>query len=230
VRIWRANLESISATELEELGKLLDSAEQARAARFHFVRDRRHYVASRGLLRRLVGEALEQPAASLVFAYGSQGKPAIDAGTRSRPLRFNLSHSAGWAVFALAWDREVGIDLECGARLERDDNSLSDLAARILSARELAIWLALSNDAQRRAAFLRAWTRKEAYAKGTGQGVFGELNRIEVTLDAAAPKSSLLLRSSNASGPMRDWTLHDLPAPENFAAALAVEQIPQPNG
>lgn len=228
VRIWRANLESIPASELEELGKLLDSAENARAARFHFDRDRRHYVASRGLLRRLLGEALKQPAASLVFAYGSHGKPAIAAGTPS-PLRFNLSHSAGWAMFALAWDREVGIDLECAARLDRDGNSLLDLAARILSARELAIWRALSNDAQRRSAFLRAWTRKEAYAKGTGQGVFDELNRIEVALDAAAPKPSFTLSSAHASEPMRNWALHDLPAPEGFAAALAVEQKLQPD-
>jgi 4'-phosphopantetheinyl transferase len=214
----------MSAMELEELSKLLDSAEHARAARFHFDRDRRHYVASRGLLRRLVGEALEQPASSLIFEYGSQGKPAIAAGTRSHRLRFNLSHSAGWAMFALAWDREVGIDLECGARLERDDNSLSDLAARILSARELAIWRALSNDAQQRAAFLRAWTRKEAYAKATGQGVFDELDRIEVALDAAAPKPSFTLCSAHASEPMRNWALYDLSAPEGFAAALAVEQ------
>jgi 4'-phosphopantetheinyl transferase len=223
-------LESMSPAELEELSALLDSAEHARAARFHFERDRRHYVASRGLLRRLLGAALDEPPSALVFEYGLHGKPAIAAaGGQSRILHFNLSHSSGWGMFALAWDREVGIDLECGSRLERDDNSLSDLAARILSPRELAIWRALPNAAQRRAAFLRAWTRKEAYAKATGQGVFDELDRIEVALDAAAPKSSLTLRSVHAQGPMRDWTLHDLSAPEGFAAALAEEQELQPN-
>ena len=133
-------------------------------------------------------------------------------------------------MFALAWDREVGIDLECGSRLERDDNSLSELAARILSSRELAIWRALPDDAQRRAAFLRAWTRKEAYAKATGQGVFDELNRVEVALDAAAPKPALTLRAASPEGRTRDWTIHDLSAPDGFAAALAIEQEPQPAG
>lgn len=230
VRIWRAHLESMSPADLEELSALLDSAEHARAARFHFERDRRHYVASRGLLRRLLGAALDEPASALVFEYGLHGKPAIaTGGAQSRIPHFNLSHSSGWAMFALAWDHVVGIDLECGSRLERDDNSLSDLATRILSARELAIWRALPNAAQRHAAFLRAWTRKEAYAKATGQGVFDELDRIEVALDAAAPKSSLTLRFAHAPGPMRDWTLHDLSAPEGFTAALAVEQKLQPN-
>jgi 4'-phosphopantetheinyl transferase len=77
----------------------------------------------------------------------------------------------------------------------------------------------------REAAFLRAWTRKEAYAKAKGQGLFEELTRIEVALDAAAPKSSLTLRSSTTEGEiMRHWVLHDLSAPDGFAAALAVAQ------
>lgn len=203
---------------------MLDSTERARAARFHFERDQRYYVATRGLLRSLLGTELDKNPATLVFEYGSRGKPSIVAGTHDRVPRFNVSHSSGWAMFALAWDREIGIDLECGSRLEREENSLSQLAARILSIRELAIWRDLPSDAERRAAFLRAWTRKEAYAKATGQGVFDELDRIEVALDAAAPKSLLALRAANSEGQTRDWTIHDLSAPDGFAAALAVEQ------
>jgi 4'-phosphopantetheinyl transferase len=224
VRIWKARLDSMPDADLEELGALLDSVEHARSARFHFEQDRRHYVATRGLLRRLLGTELNKNPSTLVFEYGSHGKPSIVAGTHDRVPRFNVSHSSGWAMFALAWDREVGIDLESGSRLERDENSLSQLAARIFSIRELAIWRDLPSDAERRAAFLRAWTRKEAYAKATGQGIFDELDRIEVALDAAAPKSSLTLPAANAEGRRRGWTIHDLSAPDGFAAALAVEQ------
>ena len=215
VQIWTAHLEALSPVELGELSALLDAAEHARAARFHFERDRRHYVASRGLLRYLLGVALTRPAAGLVFEYGAHGKPAISAAfLQGRTLCFNLSHSAGWAMFALAWDREVGIDLESATRLKRDVNGLSGLAARVLSARELAIWEALPDAAARDAAFLRAWTRKEAYAKATGKGLFDELGSVEVALDAASPKSSLTINGS------RSWTVHDLPAPKGFAAAL----------
>ncbi|HEX7518204.1 MAG TPA: 4'-phosphopantetheinyl transferase superfamily protein [Chthoniobacterales bacterium] len=231
VQIWTAHLEALSPVELGELSALLDAAEHARAARFHFERDRRHYVASRGLLRRLLGTALETPASALVFEYGAHGKPAISAAfLQGRTLCFNLSHSAGWAMFALAWNREVGIDLESASRLKRDVNGLTRLAARVLSARELVIWQALPNAAARDAAFLRAWTRKEAYAKATGQGLFDELICIEVVLDAAAPKSSLTFRLSPREGELtRDWALHDLPAPDGYAAALAVEQRPEKN-
>src|SRR5687768_16039992 len=112
VQLWTAHLEALSPVDHEELNALLDPAERARAARFHFERDRRHYVAARGRLRRLLGAALEQPASALVFEYGVHGKPArAPAVMLDRRLCFNLSHSAGLAMFALAWDRDVGIDL-----------------------------------------------------------------------------------------------------------------------
>jgi 4'-phosphopantetheinyl transferase len=225
VRIWSAHLEALPAPDVEELHSLLDPDERARAGRFHFEKDRRHYIAARGLLRRLLGETLDESPSALVFEYGSHGKPEL-AGfdQHGRTLRFNLSHSSGWAMFALAWDREVGIDLENASRLERDDSSLSGLAARILSARELEVWRSLPDAAQRRAAFLRAWTRKEAYVKATGRGVSDGLERIEVILDAAAPKSSLILTIAQPQQATSSWTLHDLSAPEGFASALTLEQ------
>src|SRR6266851_2349765 len=90
-----------------------------RARGFASERDRLRYAAAHGLLRRLLGAALDEPALALVFKYGPRGKPMI---ATPRPLglptlHFNLSHSEGWAMFALAWNREVGIDLEAATRL-----------------------------------------------------------------------------------------------------------------
>src|SRR5436190_10113305 len=54
VQIWVSHVEALSRAELGQLDALLDSSEHARAARFHFDRDRRRYVASRGFLRHLI--------------------------------------------------------------------------------------------------------------------------------------------------------------------------------
>lgn len=226
VQIWTAQLDLLSPTELAELSALLAPPEHARAERFHFQRDRNHYAGTRGLLRRLLSAALDQPAPDLVFRYGANGKPAIRTASASEhSLRFNVSHSAGWAMFALARDREVGIDLESGARLGRNDDDLFGLAARVLSPRELAFWRALPDTASRRAAFLRAWTRKEACAKATGEGLADKLRNLEVLLMETTTRSSpLVLSSSRLGGPICQWVVHDLAAPEGFAAALAVEQ------
>lgn len=223
MRIWTAHLDQLSTARLAELESLLDETERARAARFYFARDRRHYVAARGMLRERIACALDVAPASVQFAFGPRGKPFVAQTDREgRSPRFNLSHSAGWAIFALAWDHEVGIDLESRARLVADsDEHLSGLAARVLSTGELSLWRALPDDVARHAAFIRAWTRKEAYAKATGAGVFDGLRDVEVILDAAAPEPSLIITQPCDRAP-NGWTLHDLDAPDGFAAALAV--------
>jgi 4'-phosphopantetheinyl transferase len=73
---------------------------------------------------------------------------------------------------------------------------------------------------------LRAWTRKEAYIKATGEGLFHRLQDIEVALDAATPKDSLTICSSPDEGKVTyGWTIHDLTAPAGFVASVAVAQV-----
>jgi 4'-phosphopantetheinyl transferase len=217
VQIWSAPLDAASPAEIIELTAALDAGEQARAAQFHFSQDRQRYVVSRALLRHLLGAMLNEAACDLHFECGPYGKPRLAPQTGSR-LRFNLSHSAGHAIFALAWNREVGIDLECYARVAMGEgNHLQDLAARLLSERELLLWRAIPNTASRHAAFFRAWTRKEAYVKATGKGLGAGLRSIDVL-------------ETGASGEI-GWTraigryfLHDLAAPAGFVATLTLEK------
>lgn len=211
VRIWTANLDLITVTEFETLNSYLSPAEQERAARFHFETDQRSYILSRALLRCLIAETLGIAAAEIVFEYGAKGKPRLSPDQRRLlPLCFNLTHSSGRAMFALAADREVGIDLESAARLGKE---LDALAKRILSPREFDCWRALSDPDTQRSAFLRAWTRKESYAKAIGEGIFDQLQQVELILDAEAPEAST--RFGN-------WMVYDLIAPAGFTAALTV--------
>ncbi len=197
----------------------LDAAETARAARFHFEHDRRHYAAARGWLRVLLGRYLDTPPGALRFGYGPRGKPFFDH--PSGGMRFNVSHSHGHALLAFARGREVGIDLEAGARLGDD---WPGLVRRVFSPREQAELAALPADCQR-AAFLSGWTRKEAYLKATGLGITEGLHSIEVTLDPALPP---VLRhpATEEAHAARTWTIHDLRTDATFAAALVVEGGP----
>ena len=216
VRIWSARLDAPSSAEQAQLGSFLSAEERARAARFHFEKDRGRYVTARGLLRHLLACELRAEPSALVFEAGAKGKPMLaqpDGNSRAG-LRFNISHSEGEALFALAWQREVGIDLEAGERPGRTTDFLA-LAQRVLSASELDNWRTLPTEAERRAAFLRAWTRKEAYAKATGEGIFNRLADVELITDSHAPKPYVAVDK---------WIVHDLWAPAGYAAALAVEQ------
>ncbi len=210
VHVWTADLDRDSP-DAATLAGILDPEESARARRFYFEHDRRHFAAARGILRLLLGRYLEVPPGGVCFDYGPRGKPFVSAPATA--VRFNLSHSHGRAMFVFARAREVGIDLEAGARLKDD---WPGLARRVFSAREQAELAALPA-AGRRAAFLDGWTRKEAYLKATGLGIVDGLQTIEVTLGPARP-CALLAGPAGTS-----WSLHDLRTDPEFAAAIAVE-------
>ncbi len=214
VRVWTAQISTLAPDEIANLAAHLDEAETARAARFRFARDQNNFTAARGLLRSLLGDLLQREPAALRFQYGERGKPAlaIDA-DNERATHFNLSHSSGWVMIAVTDGPAVGIDLENAERLEREEADLDRLAERVLSSQELTLWLPLPLE-DKGEAFLRAWTRKEAYGKATGRGVFDGLSDLEVILDLAAPQPSLALETRDrSSGLTSHWTLHDLAAP-----------------
>ena len=206
VHVWTASLD-----ESFPLPEVLDTDEAARARRFYFEHDRRHFATARQILRVLLGRYVGVDAREIVFGYGARGKPFVAA--PATEVRFNVSHSCGRGMFAFAHGRDVGIDLEAGARLKDD---WPGLARRVFSAREQAQLAALPAG-ERRAAFLNGWTRKEAYLKATGLGIVDGLQTIEVTL---GPERSCALLAGPAG---LAWSLHDLRADETFAAALAVE-------
>jgi len=192
VQVWRADLDH-PPLEVNALAQTLSGDERTRAGRFHRQRDRGRFVAARGLLRVLLGDALSCPPSSLRFRYNAHGKPALAPGDAL--LGFNLSHSDGAALFALAWGREVGVDIE---RVHPQLAAVS-LAERYLPADEAAALLSLP-PACRSTAFTQAWVRHEAFTKALGMGFF------------SPPPSS--------ADPQ--WTCLDLEAGPDYRAALVM--------
>jgi hypothetical protein len=66
VFIWRAELDR-SGWELESLTALLSASERQRGDRFHFERDRRRFLAARGMLRKLLSGYTGVPPEELEF-------------------------------------------------------------------------------------------------------------------------------------------------------------------
>jgi 4'-phosphopantetheinyl transferase len=130
-----------------------------------------------------LGEADPRPAARaalgrVLAGYLGGDPPALEREPHGKPrlaeapgrLAFNLSHSGGLALIAVAPDgRPVGIDLE-RIRPRRD---LVRLAARWLPEDDAALVAAAAEGDAREAVFYAAWTRHEARAKCTGAGLSG---------------------------------------------------------
>jgi 4'-phosphopantetheinyl transferase len=214
VHVWCVALD-VDAAELQRLRTTLSRAEAARADRFVRQRDAEHFITARGALRTLLGCYLEVPPGEVAFRYGAHGKPVLAEEFAQRELRFNLSHSHGLALLALA-RREVGIDIEfLNRKVEHEQ-----IATRFFSASECAELLALPH-AQRSDGFFRCWTRKEAYIKALGEGLSHPLADFDVTLAPGVPARLVATRRDPAE--TARWEMVDLTPRPGYVGALAVE-------
>lgn len=214
VHVWRLPL-APPPDQLAALARPLAADERARAARFHFERDRTAYTATRGALRTLAGAYLGHPPEALELGYGEKGKPYLAAPPPGgEALRFNVSHSGELGLLAFARGRELGVDVE--RRRELDD--LLSLARSSFSPLEYAMLCGLPA-ADHTAAFFACWSRKEAFIKATGEGV-SQLADFDVTVRADEP--ARLLRAPGPPPGHARWSILDLPAIPGYAAALVV--------
>ena len=195
-------------TEPEQYANLLTPEEQTRAQRFRLARVRSQFIAARGLLRMLLGKYLRAEPADVPIRYADGGKPYVPGST----LHFNLSHTDGLGVFAVARTR-VGIDVE----KPRPVPDALNLVQRFFTVRECALFNALP-EASRLLAFFRAWTRKEAILKAIGRGVQA-LDCCDVTF---CEDESPRVVGLEGDDPNR-WHLSEWEPAKGYMAALAVE-------
>ncbi len=180
IHVWWADLDVPHARQ-QNLAVSLSGPERARAERLRFAHHRRRYAAGRGLLRELIGAYLDTDPAALRFRFGALGKPSLaQAGI---DLCFNFSDSQRRGLFAFAWRRELGVDLEC---LDRQVN-YERIAVRKFARTESRALLALPA-IQRRDAFLACWTRKEGFGKAKGVGIRYPLDSVSLCADCAEPR------------------------------------------
>jgi 4'-phosphopantetheinyl transferase len=215
VHVWRTSLE-LSAEHLQRLRQTLAADEIARATRFYFEKDRRHFIVARGVLRIILSRYLGIDPRQLEFSYGAYGKPALATSPGKDWLCFNLSHSHELALYAITHGREVGIDIE-QMRANVDGDAIAE---RYFSPREVMAFHAIPADL-RRQAFFDCWTRKEAYIKARGEGLSFPLNRFDVSLAPGEPPA--LLRTLGDPHEAGRWSLQALFPGAGYAAALVVE-------
>jgi 4'-phosphopantetheinyl transferase len=214
--VWFVHLQEMSR-HFDSVLEILAPDEVARAARFHFERDRNEYIFTRGFLRHIVGCYTGFAPHLVQFRYNSYGKPALAAEWRGDQLGFSLSHSRGVAVFAFTRDRQVGVDLE----YMHQDVEFDQVAERLFSPREISLFRDLP-EGKKPEAFFSCWTRKEAYVKARGEGMSLDLRSVDV---AFAPEPPPVFSVAADVSEAQRWSLADLPAPAGYTAAFAVEGV-----
>ncbi|MEV7522451.1 4'-phosphopantetheinyl transferase superfamily protein [Streptomyces sp. NPDC091371] len=205
--VWSLDtgLDAVGGHPVAEAERVLDAAELKQAGQKYRPADRHRYTASHIGLRVLLGAHLGLAPADVVLVRedcpgcaGPHGRPAVAGGG----VHFSLSHSGDLAYVALA-PVPVGVDIE---ELP-SDRAVADVLGNLHPA-ETAELTALPQ-AGRRAALARVWSRKEACLKGIGTGI--GLGIVEPYVGSGPDPAAV-----------PGWLLTDLPAPADYAAALAV--------
>lgn len=198
----------VSAEELETLSGRLDPAELKRASRLRPAR-RRQFVATRVILRALLGERLGVPAAEVPLRTSKNGKLFVSAS-----VLFNVAHSGDLAVFAFTRSLDVGVDVE----LLRPVTNLPEVVELALAPSEAADLQSVPAG-DRTSAFLACWTRKEAYLKARGIGL-GSPRDVAVTVRPGVPERLLSVQGAPAE-PTR-WELTSFEPAPGYVGAVAV--------
>ncbi len=217
VLLWRARNtpELDRTTRLAPLWAVLDGQEQAKAERFRAAQARRASILARGMTRLVLAKYLATSAQSLTFEFNHYGKPRLAERALAERLQFNVSHSGEWVVLAVTAAAAVGVDIE---RHRPMDDALR-LAARFFSLSERSTLAQIASNEQL-AAFFRCWTRKEAYIKAVGTGIFAGLDTFDVTLRPDEPAN--VLRFHTTAYETGAWTLRDFDLAERYSAAVMV--------
>jgi 4'-phosphopantetheinyl transferase len=208
VTVWSAGLDLVRP----QWSRLLDAEERQRWVELRQQADRERFLLASCLLRLLAGSYLRMDPTQVRLDRTCPDCARAHGKTRvvGTDLEVSVSHSGGWVLVAVATSGPVGVDIE-----EIDEAvDIESLRTIALTASESSRLEALSA-ADRRAAFFKYWTRKEAALKTTGDGLRLEPAAVVVS----GPEEPAAVVSWTAPERPAIW-LEDLDIAAGYAACV----------
>jgi 4'-phosphopantetheinyl transferase len=213
IHVWGFSLDG-SLAFVEHCRSWLSEDERGKAGRFVRQVDQLRYVLAHGSIRAVLGRYTGFDPSSVTFQMGATGKPALaETNSCRHRVHFNLSHSHGRMLIAVARDQDVGVDLE----QIRDTVEVVKLAERFYAPveRDRVAGVAGLEQVKR---FYRYWVAKEALLKGQAVGL-RSLQQCEILDSNDAPKAEVHLLEGATMQP--GWTVHWLECGSEWAGALS---------
>ncbi len=191
---------------------VLDDDEQRQANRFKNTLLHKRYVEVHGRMRSLLAEVVKQAPEQITIYKTKQGKPYLPDYPE---VTFNLSHSAEQLLIAVAQNCRVGVDIEvCKPRA-----NLTGLVNKCFAEAEMSYWNQLP-DNEKKQAFYRFWTRKEAFVKATGHGIVLGLNQCIINPENQIEFTSVPMQCGKAS----IWSIQDFELGEGLCGAIVSDK------
>jgi 4'-phosphopantetheinyl transferase len=204
---------------LGEYRSFLSEAERRQEPRFYFSRDRLRYLVTRALVRTVLARYAPIAPRDWAFTTNRYGRPYIanDCAFAQR-IYFNVTHTDGLIMLAVARDHTLGIDVE---------NILArrvplEIADRYFAAEEVARLRSLPQACQP-VRFLEYWTLKEAYIKARGMGLSIPLDRFSFRFPVDE-RIEIAIHPDEQDAPSR-WHFWQLRVANQYLAAVCAERV-----
>ena len=147
----------------------LDQREMERFNEFYFEQDKIAFSFRRYCLKKLLSEYLGIELPGVKIKLSKYEKPVLE--DRYRSLKFSISHSDEFVLYAFSRAYEIGADIEC---CENKMNFMG-VASRFFSEDEYE-FLRETETENKLEAFYNIWTCKEAFLKYSGTGLYKKLS------------------------------------------------------
>jgi len=222
VHVWFAEPDAITdADQLTYFQSILASDEKARHDRFHFEKDRKHYLVAHALVRLALSNYAGNNPADWKFSANAHGRPEIESPDTMRGLRFNLTHTNGLCACVVTLERDCGIDAEALA----NRHNLKKIADRMFAGPELEEISELA-EGDRGERFFRHWTLREACCKALGVGLAGSTKDFYFNvMDEKRPRVIF----TPGSGQADQWQFALVRITDSHLVAIAVHRPDRPD-
>lgn len=205
---------SNTENELNSFLELLNKEEKIKAYRFKFEKHRNNFISFRANLRIILSKYLNIHPAKIIFSYADRGKPFIN----DSDIKFNISHSDNFAVFAVTSYNEIGIDTE---KIKDLPDALT-IAKNYFSEMEV-LQFAKVDENNYKQAFFNCWTRKEAFIKAIGEGLSYPLANFSVSFLPGEIPSMRWIKNNPEEAAL--WSIINLDIEIDFVTSLAIRSL-----
>lgn len=158
----------IEIAQYEGLIKVLPEEKQNQIRKFHFDIDKKLSLLSDMFVRYLACSLMHVKNSDLIFKKNKYGKPYIEG---TMDFHYNISHTRNAIAVGIS-RKPIGIDVEKIKDYE------SEISKQFFSKNELQYIMYKEENISRR--FYEIWTKKEAYIKWVGKGLYIPLATFDV--------------------------------------------------
>ena len=219
VHLWLAFEQRITDSFLvQQYRQLLTDDERARERGFHFQQDAHRYLVTRALVRTTLSRYCDVDPTHWRFKTTEFGRPWVaNPMLEGPPLVFNLSHTEGLVICAIASGGSLGVDTEDCER----KRAPVEIADTCFAPDEVSALRSLPALTQQRR-FFDYWTLKESYIKARGNGLSLPLDKF--SFDLSVPNRVRLFGHDDLADSADRWRFWLLSASNEHLVAVCHEK------